>query len=451
MNINIKIEKLLKKPKFLLNEYEFIIKLNSTIINKGLIIGNVKAESNDKRKKIFYKIINKTINFIDINSLTGELFISNDNSLINNISLIIEASYLLNDNENLKSFIKIKIYFRSLIYLNNLTFNIEIQSPFIKQQQQEQQQLNNSMTFFINKNVLINENLFKLNILSNFYQFDKFILLLDNYYSTFLIQSYSQLNNEFLIKLINNINININTIYLLNFHIKHQITNEILNQTLTIKLIIIDSLINTTTQLSLISSSSDYLSKNSLLLNNICYENLTYFLYDLSDNKNHIGKLKVFQTNKNISIFSNFFLLINQSEFIINQCRMLIDQFDYFYLNQTQYKLCSIDNICFNISSNNQINSFLSLFNLNNYKNNLLLYLKPIEITIFILFLIFILSIITLILIICRLKGFHLCLTIKNYLFYGKKYGLNHAQRLSTNKINVNLFFSFYFKLFILF
>ncbi|UJR23815.1 hypothetical protein I4U23_026791 [Adineta vaga] len=38
----------------------------------------------------------------------------------------------------------------------------------------------------------------------------------------------------------------------------------------------------------------------------------------------------------------------------------------------------------------------------------------------------------TLSLIICRLK---FCLRMKNYLFYGKKYGLSQAQRLSTAKM----------------
>jgi hypothetical protein len=65
--------------------------------------------------------------------------------------------------------------------------------------------------------------------------------------------------------------------------------------------------------------------------------------------------------------------------------------------------------------------------------------IRPIEIAIFCLCLVFILATITLIFIICRLRGFQLCLTIKNYLFYGKKYGLSNAQRLSSTKINVSL------------
>ncbi|CAF1619335.1 unnamed protein product [Rotaria magnacalcarata] len=431
MNINIKIEKILRKPKFLLNEYEFIIKVNSSQVKKGAILGNVNAESNDKRKRILYRIINKTINFIEINSLTGQLFISNDNIINDEIHLLIEASYLLNENEDFKSFTKVKIFIRSINYLNNISFNINIQSSFI-------QQLNNPTTFSINKNTLINENLFQLTVSSSYYPSDKYILLLDNYYSTFSIISASQLSNNFILKLSNYLISN--SIYLLNFRIKHQLTKEILSTNFTIQLIVSDQLATISTTSSSSSSplsltlTSNLTSKTSLP--SICNENITYFLFDFN-NKNPIGKLRVIQTNINTSYFSNFFLLINQNEFIINQCRMLIDRFDDFNLNETQYELCSIDFICYNISSMNEQNPFL--FHQNNatrrFSGNSILFLRPIEITILALSIVFILATTSLVLIICRLKGFHLCLTIKNYLFYGKKYGLNNAQRLSTTKM----------------
>jgi hypothetical protein len=72
--------------------------------------------------------------------------------------------------------------------------------------------------------------------------------------------------------------------------------------------------------------------------------------------------------------------------------------------------------------------------------------LRPIEITILALSIVFILATITLIFIICRLKGIHLCLKIKNYLFYGKKYGLSNAQRLSADKMTVKQFFRIIFQ-----
>jgi hypothetical protein len=98
-------------------------------------------------------------------------------------------------------------------------------------------------------------------------------------------------------------------------------------------------------------------------------------------------------------------------------------------LNQSQYELCSsFSNQCF----------LISLINQNSQKIfKRFLRFRPIELTILCLSVVFILATITLIVIICRLRGFHLCLSIKNYLFYGKKYGLNQAQRISSTKIHV--------------
>lgn len=423
MNINIEIEKILKKPKFLLSEYEFIIKINS-FLKKGTILGSVLAQSNDPSKKIVYKLINKT-NFIEINSLTGQLFISNENFLKNilnydEIQLLIEASYLLNENSfenNLKSFTNVKIYFRSINNLNNISYKIEIQSLFI-------QQINNLNKYYINENISLNEILFKINLLSSYYLNDKFILLLENSYSTFSLLSSTSLNN-FILK--NHHYLIPKSIYLLNFKIKHQLTQEYLLSNLTIELIVNNPLI----------SSLNFLQINS---NNICLKNLTYFIYDLN-NKYQIGKLKVIQTNLNISFFSNFSFLKNKTEILIDQCQMFIENFDFIYLNQTQFELCSIDNlICFNITL---INQQFSLFSIKDNKNKnfiskTILLLRPIEITIFAISIVFIMATLTLILIICRLKGFRVCLTIKNYLFYGKKYGINNAQRLSSAKMAVS-------------
>jgi hypothetical protein len=107
-------------------------------------------------------------------------------------------------------------------------------------------------------------------------------------------------------------------------------------------------------------------------------------------------------------------------------------------LNDSNYQLCSLSNECYNISLMHHQSHQMFLL-------KRLLRIRPIEITILSVSFVFILATITLILIICRLKGFHLCLSIKNYLFYGKKYGLNQAQRLSSNKITVCLFIFFLF------
>ena len=403
MNINIKIERMLKEPKFILSEYNFIIQINFPLKN-GTILGNVKAQTNDQSKIIFYKITNRN-NFIEINSLTGDLFIKNVNicSYNNNknpIELFVESSYLNNNYSNLKSSTKVKFYFRLLNYVNNISYEFQFNSFNIEQ-------INNSNEFFISKNLSENQVLFNLSVLSRYYPLDQYILSLDNYHSTFSLIPSSLSKNNYLLK--TNKDLKLNSVYLLTIRLKHQLTDQWLTKDLIIKLILIDKL----------SSSL------------ICLENSTYFLHDFNQ-KNVIGKLKVIQTNANISSFSNFSILSNQNQFIIDECQMFIEQFDDLYSNQSEFQLCSANHSCYNITlTNNFMSSPKSLISI-----------RPIEITIFIFGVIFIMASITLILIICRLKGFRLCLTIKNYLFYGKKYGLSNAQRLSLTKKTVS--FSLY-------
>ena len=426
INMSIKIEKIVNKPEFDLSEYEFVIRLRS-ILKYGTILGSVKAQSNDKTKRIVYKLLNKTINFVEINSLTGHLFISNEDFLKENpffdqVEFFVEASYLINKNSlgNLKSFTKVKIYFRSMNYLKNISFQFDIRSKFIRQ-------LNDSKTFFIKENIPQNEILFQFHILSFYYPFDQYLLSIQNYQSIFSLVSLSR--NHFTLKL-NYFPLS-KSIYLLNIGIKHQLTAEYLSN-FTFQFIGVDRLLTSS------SSRSNFIRESlSLSSSNICLENSTYFLYDLN-NETEIGRLKVVQSNFNISFFSNFLILINETEFLIDQCRMFIDQFDYSYLNQSLFQLCSSNEFCFNISLNNQLVPLLSNENTKSLISKWILPLQPVEIVMFSLSLVFILATITLILIICRLKGFRLCLKIKNYLFYGKKYGLNNGQHLSSVKMTVS-------------
>ena len=86
MKIKIKIEKILRKPQFELNEYNFILKEN--ILNKTKIhLGKIKAKSNIYNEKIIYKILNESISYIELNSLTGELIFLNKNFICQLISV----------------------------------------------------------------------------------------------------------------------------------------------------------------------------------------------------------------------------------------------------------------------------------------------------------------------------------------------------------------------------
>ena len=416
MKINVEIEKQLKKPKFTLSEYEFVVKVDSSLLEKGEMIGRVNAQSNDKRKFIFYKIQNET-NEIEVNSLTGELLVSIDRCCLSNeIDLLIEASYLFVNDTSLRSLTKVHIYFRSIDKINNISFHFHLQSSLIHQ-------FNSSHQFYLNENISPNEILFKLSILSLFYPSDQYILVLDdNSYSTFSLLSSSSSFNHYLLKTRHSFIPK--SIDLLTIRIKHQLTQHWLPN-LTLQFILIDQTTTTTTTIS-----------STLLPSSIiCQENATYLLHDFDEKKTSLGKLKVIESNENPFLFSKFSLsLTNESEMIVDDCRMrFVDQLDNHLFNSSHYQLCSLlNNQCYNITliiTNHLITSTSS---------NFFGSLRPIEITIFALSIVFILATITLIFIICRLRGIHLCLTIKNYLFYGKKYGLSNAQRLSSAKMTVS-------------
>ncbi|CAF0814414.1 unnamed protein product [Adineta steineri] len=393
IQVEIEVEKFVFKPKFSLLNYKFIIKINS-YLKKGTILGKVYAKSSNHNQLILYKIQNKT-NDIEINSLTGELILLNENilsSTTNKIDLVVESYYYLNEYSTLKSLANVEIYFRLINQISQINIIYLNQSKLISQSNE------NPNRFSLNLQTnFTNEILFQLSILPSFYLFDKYIFHLDNYQHIFSLENSS-------LKIYSN-SLIFNEKYLnLTIRIQHELT-QVWLPNLIIQLI--------TKQIN----------------ENLCKENLIYNLYNFNQT-NFIEQLKVLETNENnISLFTKYdFSSRNPNEIFINHCRML-------FLNNniqkySHYKLCSLNDICYNITMirNNQTNMFLN--------KNFKLFFKPIQIIIISFLIIFILSTITLFIIICRLQQFHLCLKIKNYLIYGKKYQLNNTEHLSSLKIN---------------
>ncbi|CAF0955117.1 unnamed protein product [Rotaria sp. Silwood1] len=239
MNLFIKIEEKDKNfIKFLLSEYEFIVLLNETLNKNENLIGKIHAISNNPSDLIYYKILsnNNKTNLIKINSLTGQLNFINENNIkyINNdIEFIVEAYLLLKDKnfKKLKTQIKVKIYFRYLHLLKNISF--EFENILFNNQNDIYQLNNNSNYFFINKNIKINEKLLKISLISYYYPNDKFIFSLENYFNTFsLIPFSSSLINTYIIKL--NQQLISNYTYLLNIQIKHKLSQQYLPNLLII-------------------------------------------------------------------------------------------------------------------------------------------------------------------------------------------------------------------------
>jgi hypothetical protein len=416
LNLNIQIEQKERQTKFSLSNYEFVVLLNSSIDKSSIKIGRVYAIPNNSFERIYYQLIQTNQNEIEINSLTGELnYIFNRNLFEKTqIEFDVQASILKrNSSKMLITQTKVKVFIRYLNYLKNISFQFRINSN----KSNDILQINNSNCFFLDKNIDINENLFEILVHSFVYPLDQFILSLQNYLNLFSISS-SSLSNRFLLK--TKQKLHSTSIYMLNISVKHKLTQQWLPN-LTIELIIIDQWTTTTT------------TKLNVIQNQpieFCQKNQNYILYKINQNnkKKKVGFLKVIKTNlilkKNIN--KNFFLSINQSEIIINQCRMSWDQLNKTnLLNQSsQYQLCllsSYSNQCYNLTIKNDI--------ILKKNHQWFLSMKLIELIMLIVSLIFILITILLILLICRLKDINICLKWKNSFIYRNKYGLTNVQQ----------------------
>jgi len=464
MDIIVKIERNEKAPKFSLSQYEFIVTINSSSFKNESILGRVHATSTDPSQIIHYKLLSNN-NKTKINSLTGELILFNENSteINNDIEFFVQASSSSSKDQSSKlltSRSKVKIMFRYLNLVNDISYNFQTNQSQIHR-------LNSSNSFFITEHIPINEELLKISVISLHYPTDKYILSLDNYLTTFFLTS-SSLMNTYLLK--TRRHPKPKAIYMLNIGVKHKLSQQWLPN-LRIELIVMDQWTTRTSSSSIIPTDTTSMTRLTTTLMKItntsvyvessefCVENKNYIIHENKNENNDdkIGFVRVIETNSimnnNISLLSNLFILINQSEIIVDGCRMQIDRL-YNPLNRSlQYQLCSFsnDDECYNITLIDKVNSML-----NKSENDLrrwLLPMKPIEIGMFILSMIFILVTIILILLICRLKGVHICLTIKNYLFYGKKYGLNNTQQISSpsSKKTVSYFFFILFLSFIYF
>ena len=395
MKMFIEIEKVLQPPRFHLSLYRFLVKHHLTNNKNKIKIGELFAKSSDAREKVIYRLKSQREN-VEINEKTGELFLLN-NQMTNEseMNVIVEAFYL--SNPQMKSLTNVHLILRHLDEISqNLRVNYHVNSFVVKQ-------IDGRDDFIIdrNENVSSEDVLLQISIVCSIYPSDQFDLYLLNSSSSFFSLSPRQgMINNYLLKLKNNF---LPMISVLFFQVKHRLTSEFVsNLTVT------------------------FFTNSSL-----CLVKKRYTLYNLGQTV-EMGRVEVMETNLNVSSFSKYSI---SNEMVIDECRMII--MSNSTLNQSEYQICSLlSNECYQISMRKRGETKILML-------KRMLGIRPIEITILCLSLIFILSTITIIFIICRLRGFSLCLSVKNYLFYGKKYGLNHSQHLHNNtKINVRLFLS---------
>ncbi|CAF3347849.1 unnamed protein product [Rotaria socialis] len=449
MNLIVKIEE--KGRKFLLSEYEFVVLLNNSINKTEYIIGKIHAISNNPEEIIYYKILsnNKTANEIKINSLTGQLIFLNENKtkiIDDEIEIFVEAFLLLREKKlkKLKTQTKVKLFFRYLNLLNNISLKSD---PVLLNNENNIYPLNNdSNTFFLNKNIQRNQNLLKLSLSSFSYPNDKFIISLENYFNTFfLVPSSSSSINSYFLKL--NQQLISDYIYLLNIQVKHKLSQHYLPN-LNVRLIVFDQLTTTIVtnhnQTFVENNNHTEALRLAVDLNEIlneslefCLENKSYIIYDMKT-YNEVAFLKVVKSNLFISDFDNLtfiltnFFNINQSEIIINGCRMLINQLNDVFNKSFEYQLCSLNDHegCFNLTFIDQINPIS--FHSGNHVKKFSLPIKPIEKVMVCISIIFLIVTLILILLICRLNDFDLRSKLKTSFFYGKEYGNKKSKHLSS-------------------
>ncbi|CAF0846479.1 unnamed protein product [Adineta ricciae] len=435
MNLIVKIDRKEKAPRFTQSEYDFVVTINSSSRHNESIVGRVHAMSNDPSQVIHYKLLSDSSK-IRINSLTGEIVLSNSNltKLDNEIEFFVQAWTLLK--EKVTNFLstrsKVKVIFRSTELLNNITYHFQTISSL---NQSKIQRLNSTNTFVIDEHVQSNEDLLKISLISKPYPSDKYILSLDNYLSTFSLISTTPLNTYILRT---RRRPTPKAIYMLNIGVKHRLSQQWLPN-LRIEFIVIEQWSTTTMMTSTLSMKPRVIITNTTVYAEpigFCIENKNYVLHENYDEE--IGFLRVVETNvhlsQNRSLSSKSFLSINSSEITIDGCRMHMDNLESSLNKSLRYQLCSLtdDTDCYNISFTEEIDLELK----SDEKHNLrswFLPKKPIEIVMFVLSMVFVLITIVLVFLICRLKGVHICLAIKNYLFYGKKYGLNNNSHVAVS------------------
>jgi len=399
MKIFIQIQQNLIEKHFI--QMKFVVKTPFLPNEKRKFIGKISSKLNltlfDLQKRsLKYKKVNQTNSNIELNIRTGDLFLLNQRDLIRNSKLFVEVLFgqqrFLIDIEILLRFNeKIEIHYEN------------IRNSIVKQSENDENKflVSKSSKTSLNEKILFD---FTLKLTS--YPIDQMIVSLQNYFSIFSLKFKGK--NKFSIEIQNETLIENDFIYLLTI----QIENEDFSENLQMKLKFIDS-------------SSESLSRSG----DLCVENQRFILFQNS-NQSFI-KVQVEKTNSNISSFSTF-SLISKEKIFVDECEMSIDNSSSseFILNENQYEICSLTNQCFIISMNKQQKFALKK----------LLKFRTLELIICIFSLIFILAMLTSMLIICRLRRFQFCLTIKNYLFYGKKYQINQTNRISKQKLTVTLF-----------
>ena len=435
--IHIHIRRQTNDIRFTLSDYRFV-----HTSSHSRLVGHVVARSSTGTENhgIRYRLIDGDDDLIVLNEVTGELSLREEPTVVatkvNPIELLVEAFDPFGEDEKRRSNVtRVKIFFRPLEQLRNVSLRFSSSSNIAQVDR-------SSASFFVSRTLPMDVDLVELTVHSPFFPTDPHLLLLLNHRSTFSLLPSSL--NIYRLKL--HRPLRSSTTYQLTIAVQHQLSQQIVAN-VTVELIVLD-----------LTSSSPPTTMTTTSMRVGCRENSSWTLQ--RGDGEVIGRLMVVTVDSSDTDFSPSTLFVstsismNESELMADDCRMRLlspsssssssSSVSHLHLNESHcYQLCSASstslNICFNVTWIDERSSSSSSMVLDGSSRSI----KPIEVAMFSFSMLFILATVTLLVIICRLQAFHLCLTLKNYLFYGKKYGLSHAQRLSTSaKITVSLSFS---------
>ncbi len=518
MTIHVKIKQEKEKPpQFSLSTYEFVVVLNSSSLQVDndddddadeddgrMVIGRVYAIPHHSFQRITYHLIrrtNQTHHLIEINSFTGELSwmrkkkkkkkkkhdnYSSHHHFFDQMEFDVQASTFSSSSSSSSSLSpssskvtsskvlltcrsRVKIYFRHLDQIKNISFHFHINPS--KDNQSRIVQMSNSRSFLVNRDVAMNEELFDVSVDSSSYPSDRYILSLDNYLTLFSLTSSSSSMNRYVLRTRQHLPSS-TSFYVLNIGVKHKLSQQWLS-TVKIELITVDQFTTTTTTITttsrtttttttttaaaeeqtmmmmmmsstihpgdvVISSDDEGVVKltNRSSSSSFCVEDQTYLLYQIETQrkskknnkkkkkKQEIGVLKVIEEgNVDEKKTKNMMMYVNGSEVMVDGgCRMSLDQLKNanISLNQSMdYQLCSSISVneCYDVRIEDQLNSTPSKKTTASDVMVGFVSMRWVEVVMFVMSMVFVFVTLILLVLFCRMRDVDVCVKVRDYLF----------------------------------
>ena len=397
MRIRLTIDTQPAQLRFSSTKYQFVVKMHKPL-NNGDRLGQVHAQPvttttttmRSRAHAIGYRIVNATNNGIGIDAVTGHLVLLNDRVLLDQdvVSVRVECFYT-HDQSGFSATSDVFIYFRALDRVANVSLSYANASASVSSMQ-----TSGNKVWLQASLVSAGETVVSVGVQPWYYVSDRYLLRLDTYRSVFTLESWQ--TNNYSLRIVDTSLLSSSS-YSLRVSVQHELTRQWLSP------VVIDVVV--------VRASESML----------CVEDAVYDAFDATKTT-WAGQVRVVTNNDRVA---------NESDVLdVDGCQMV-------FVNKTvvlsDYLVCpsSSSGVCYNMT-------WATASEVSERGVGVLFVLRPVEMVIVAVSSVFVLATLALLVIICRLRGRNACVRVKNYLFYGKKYGLSHAQRLSTAKMTVS-------------